>query len=142
MAALDPLIKDGIEKEGIEGEGERAASVMDPNPASTHAATRSSPASSEPVAGAPEMTSDKQVARALDDFAVALVKADGGEVYLVRATSDEVHLHLAGTCAGCPGATMTRERLLAPTVKSVLPKATLTVTTGWRVPEGAVKIGS
>ena len=128
MAALDPMIEEGIKEDANEGTGKEGVDARAERPASSDSA--------------PELTSDKQVIRALDDFAVALVKADGGEVYLVRATSDEVHLHLAGTCAGCPGATMTRERLLAPTVKGVLPKATLTVTTGWRIPEGAVKIGS
>lgn len=82
----------------------------------------------------------EQVIKALTDFAVPLVKADGGEVYVVSATAEDVHVHLAGTCAGCPGATMTRERLLEPTVHGVAPKATVKVTTGWRVPEGAKKV--
>ena len=81
-----------------------------------------------------------QVIQALGEFVSALVKADGGEIYLVSATSDDVHLHLAGTCAGCPGATMTRERLLEPAVRGAAPKATVKVTTGWRVPEGARRI--
>ncbi len=82
----------------------------------------------------------EQVIKALSELAVPLVKADGGEVYLVSATSDDVHVHLTGTCAGCPGATITRERLLEPTVHGVSPKATVKVTTGWRVPNGARKV--
>jgi Fe-S cluster biogenesis protein NfuA len=82
-----------------------------------------------------------QVMKALAEFVAALVKADGGELYLVSATSDDVHLHLTGTCAGCPGATMTRERLLEPAVHGVVSKANVKVTTGWRVPEGAQRIG-
>ena len=81
-----------------------------------------------------------QVMKALGEFVTALVKADGGEIYLVSATSDEVHLHLTGTCAGCPGATMTRERLLEPAVRGAAPKALVKVTTGWRVPEGARRV--
>ena len=81
-----------------------------------------------------------QVVKALAEFVAALVKADGGELYLVSATQDDVHLHLTGTCAGCPGATMTRERLLEPAVHGAAPRATVKVTTGWRVPEGARKI--
>jgi Fe-S cluster biogenesis protein NfuA len=80
------------------------------------------------------------VTKALSEFVAALVKADGGELYLVSATMDDVHLHLTGTCAGCPGATMTRERLLEPAVHGAAPKATLRVTTGWRVPDGARKV--
>jgi Fe-S cluster biogenesis protein NfuA len=81
-----------------------------------------------------------QVAKALSEFVVALVHADGGELYLVSASADDVHLHLTGTCAGCPGAAMTRERLLEPAVRGAAPKATVKVTTGWRVPDGASRI--
>jgi Fe-S cluster biogenesis protein NfuA len=81
-----------------------------------------------------------QVVSALSEFVSALVKADGGELYVVSATQDDVHLHLTGTCAGCPGATMTRDRLLEPAVYGAVPKATLKVTTGWRVPEGARRV--
>ncbi len=80
------------------------------------------------------------VTKALSEFVAALVKADGGELYLVSATQDDVHLHLTGTCAGCPGATMTRERLLEPAVRGAVPKATVKVTTGWSVPEGAQRV--
>ena len=82
-----------------------------------------------------------QLVKALAELAVPLVKADGGELYLVSATGDDVHVHLTGTCAGCPGATMTRERLLQPTINGVSPKANVKVTTGWRIPDGAEKVG-
>lgn len=81
-----------------------------------------------------------KVVRALSEFVAALVRADGGELYVVSATPDDVHLHLTGTCAGCPGSNMTRERLLEPAVKNVVPKATVKVTTGWRVPDGATQV--
>lgn len=86
------------------------------------------------------MDDREQVVKALAEFAAPLVTADGGELYLVSATVDDVHVHLTGTCAGCPGATMTREWLLQPTINGVAPKATVKVTTGCRVPEGAQKI--
>jgi len=82
----------------------------------------------------------EQVVKALSDLAVPLVKADGGEVYLVALTAEDVHVHLTGTCAGCPGASMTRERLFEPTVHGVAPKLQVKLTTGWRVPDGARKI--
>jgi Fe-S cluster biogenesis protein NfuA len=78
--------------------------------------------------------------RALSEFVAALVAADGGHLYVVSASADDVHLHLTGTCAGCPGSTMTRERLLEPAVRGVLPKASVKVTTGWDVPDGAKKV--
>jgi Fe-S cluster biogenesis protein NfuA len=80
------------------------------------------------------------IVKALAELAVPLVHADGGELYLVSATVEDVHVHLTGTCAGCPGATMTRERLIQPTVNGVSPKATVKVTTGWHVPDGARKV--
>ncbi|MBN9167003.1 MAG: NifU family protein [Myxococcales bacterium] len=87
-----------------------------------------------------EKATMEQVIKALSELAVPLVKADGGELYLVSVTGEDVHVHLTGTCAGCPGATMTRERLLEPTVHGVAPKLAVKVTTGWRVPEGATKV--
>ncbi len=76
------------------------------------------------------------------DLVVPLVNADGGNVYLVSMSANVVHIHLSGTCAGCPGAQMTRERLIEPVVLAVVPRATLKLTTGWRVPEGATRIES
>lgn len=108
-------------------------------PAAANAAGSSAPG----TAVAPAGPTFAAVAKALSEFAVKLVHADGGELYVVSATTDDVHLHLTGTCAGCPGATMTRERLLEPTVHGAaanMARATVKVTTGWRVPEGASKI--
>jgi Fe-S cluster biogenesis protein NfuA len=69
-----------------------------------------------------------------------LVQADGGEMYLVSVSTEEVHIHLAGTCAGCPGASLTRDRVLEPALLSVAPKLNVKVTTGWIVPTGAEKV--
>jgi Fe-S cluster biogenesis protein NfuA len=115
----------------------------------TDVATKASkPPKTEPAETIAPPASDRttnvsgEVVHALSSFVVALVHADGGELYVVSATHDDVHLHLTGTCAGCPGATMTRERLLEPAVHHAAPRATLKVTTGWRVPEGATKVES
>lgn len=82
----------------------------------------------------------EKVKKSVAENVAPLVKADGGEIFLVVLTADDVHLHLAGTCAGCPGAAMTQKSLINPVVAAVLPKATVKVTTGWRVPKGAEKI--
>ncbi len=95
----------------------------------------------KPKSSVEDTSMSGHVLKALAEFVAALVKADGGEIYLVSASPDDVHLHLTGTCAGCPGAAITRERLLEPAVRSVAPKATVRVTTGWRVPEGARPVG-
>lgn len=83
-----------------------------------------------------------RVVKALSEFAADLVAADGGELYVVAASQDDVHLHLSGTCAGCPGATMTRERLLGPVIHAIAPRATLKVTTGFRIPQGARRVAA
>jgi Fe-S cluster biogenesis protein NfuA len=83
---------------------------------------------------------DDALLKVFRDVLAPLVVADGGEMYLVRATGDEVHVHLTGTCAGCPGASLTRDGIIAPAVRTVAAKARVVVTTGPRVPDGARKI--
>jgi Fe-S cluster biogenesis protein NfuA len=80
------------------------------------------------------------VAKACREVLAALVEADGGRMFLVAASADDIHIHLAGTCAGCPGASLTTSHVLAPTLERVVPKAKLRVTTGWLVPEGALRL--
>jgi Fe-S cluster biogenesis protein NfuA len=82
-----------------------------------------------------------QVLKMCREILAPLVRADGGVMYLVSVSSEEVHIHLAGTCAGCPGASLTRDRVLEPALLSVAPKASVKVTTGWIVPNGAEKVG-
>lgn len=74
------------------------------------------------------------------DVLAPIVAADGGILYVVKASAEEAHFHLTGTCAGCPGAALTRDGMIVPAVRSVLPKARVVVTTGFRVPEGAVVV--
>ncbi len=69
-----------------------------------------------------------------------LIEADGGEMYLVAITGEDVHIHLAGTCAGCPGSSLTAQSVVGPALLRVAPKSTLRLTTGWRVPVGADRI--
>lgn len=81
-----------------------------------------------------------QIERIFRDVLAPLVETDGGEMYLVRYDGDDVHVHLAGACAGCPGASMTSDSLLLPAVQSVAPKARIVLTTGFRIPDGAKRI--
>ena len=82
----------------------------------------------------------EQILKLCREILAPLVEADGGEMYLVTVGADEVHVHLAGTCAGCPGASLTRDRVLEPAFAGIVPKLTLKVTTGWIVPDGAEKV--
>jgi Fe-S cluster biogenesis protein NfuA len=82
----------------------------------------------------------EQIAKLCRDVLAPLVRADEGVLYLVTATAEDVHIHLGGACAGCPGAAVTRDRMFGPAIKSLAPKANVRVTTGFRVPEGAEKV--
>jgi Fe-S cluster biogenesis protein NfuA len=86
------------------------------------------------------MSSRDQVLEVLQALVAPLVHADGGELYLIRAEGDEVALHLAGTCSGCPGATLTTRGVIEPVLRTVLPQLRLLVTTGMLVPEGASRL--
>jgi len=59
----------------------------------------------------------------------------------VRFDGDDVHVHLGGTCAGCPGASITSDKVLLPLLRTASPKVRIVVTTGIRVPDGADKLG-
>jgi Fe-S cluster biogenesis protein NfuA len=68
------------------------------------------------------------------------VRTDGGELYLVRFDGDDLHIFLSGTCAGCPGASLTGDKVILPALRSASPKIRLVVTTGVKAPEGAQKM--
>lgn len=80
------------------------------------------------------------VLETLKSLVVPLVAADGGEVWLVRESDDEVAVHLTGICSGCPGATLTARGVIEPAVRTVIKGAKVIVTTGMKIPEGAKRI--
>jgi Fe-S cluster biogenesis protein NfuA len=82
----------------------------------------------------------EQITKICREIVAPLVTTDGGEMYLVRFDGDDVHIHLAGTCAGCPGASITGDKVILPALRAAVPKVRLVVTTGIRVPEGATRI--
>jgi Fe-S cluster biogenesis protein NfuA len=100
--------------------------------------------SSETPGGKPHTltAAEEAVTKACREVLAALVEADGGRMFLVSASPEDIHVHLAGTCSGCPGSSHTASQVLAPTLGRVLPKAKLRVTTGWVVPAGAVRIAT
>lgn len=85
------------------------------------------------------MPTREQLIKLCRDVLSPLVAADGGVLYLVSFDDGDVHLHLAGTCAGCPGVGMTRDRVLEPALQS-LGKVKLKLTAGWTIPPSAEKI--
>jgi Fe-S cluster biogenesis protein NfuA len=82
----------------------------------------------------------EQIAKLCREILAPLIKTDGGEMYLVRFEGDDVHIHLSGTCAGCPGATLTGDKVILPALRTAAPKLRVVVTTGVRPPDGAEKL--
>jgi Fe-S cluster biogenesis protein NfuA len=81
-----------------------------------------------------------QISKVCREILAPLVKADGGEMYIVRVEGDEVHIHLTGACAGCPGASFTSDRIMLPALRMASPKARVVVTTGHKAPVGAERL--
>ncbi len=71
------------------------------------------------------------------DIIAPLVHADGGELFVVSIEEGSIALHLAGKCAGCPGATLTSTAIIEPAIHAVAPSIRVIVTSGFHVPEGA-----
>jgi Fe-S cluster biogenesis protein NfuA len=82
----------------------------------------------------------EQITKVCREILAPLVKADGGEMYLVRFDGDDVHLHLGGTCAGCPGSALTTDKVILPVLRTAAPKVRVVLTTGVKLPEGAQKL--
>lgn len=84
-----------------------------------------------------EMEDVRSLVSALEEIVVPLLVVDNATVYVVSATTSEVHLHLGGAYSGCPACPFVERSLLGPVVASVLPKASLRVTSGSPIPNGA-----
>ena len=76
----------------------------------------------------------------LREIIAPLVELDGGELYLVGLEGDDLRLHLAGTCAGCPGATLTTRGVIEPSLRAVSAHVRVTVSAGITVPSGAARV--
>jgi Fe-S cluster biogenesis protein NfuA len=78
--------------------------------------------------------------RVVRDLLAPLIRADGGEVYIVRVDDEGIALHLAGRYAGCPGNTVARRRVIEPALRAVSPGAEVVITSGVLVPDSAQRI--
>jgi Fe-S cluster biogenesis protein NfuA len=83
----------------------------------------------------------EQIAKICREILAPLVGVDGGEMYLVACQGDDVHIHLAGACAGCPGSSLTGDKVILPALRSAAPKVRVVITTGVKIPDGAEKLG-
>jgi len=78
-----------------------------------------------------------QLLKVLKEVVAPLIRADGGEVYIVAVEANHLSLHLAGRYAGCPGAPLVVRGIIEPAVRAVAPTARLEISSGIRIPDGA-----
>jgi Fe-S cluster biogenesis protein NfuA len=82
----------------------------------------------------------EKLLRICEDILAPLVHADGGELFVVAIEADSITLHLAGKCAGCPGASLTSTTIIEPAIRAVAPAMRVIVTSGFQIPPGASAI--
>jgi Fe-S cluster biogenesis protein NfuA len=80
--------------------------------------------------------------KALCEILVPLVEQEGGQLHLVTDEAERVVLHLAGSLSGSPAAPVVKRRIIEPAVRAVRPNATIEISSGWTVPEGAERLSS
>lgn len=78
-----------------------------------------------------------QLLKVTKEVLAPLIRADGGEIYVVAVEANHLSLHLAGRFAGCPGSPLTIRGIIEPAVRAVAPSARLDISTGIKIPEGA-----
>lgn len=81
-----------------------------------------------------------EILQVVREVLAPLVRADGGELYLIRVEDDVVVLHLAGRFAGCPGNALARRQIIEPAILAVAPRAQVTVSSGALLPKGAQRL--
>jgi Fe-S cluster biogenesis protein NfuA len=78
-----------------------------------------------------------QLLKVCREVIAPLIRADGGEIYVVAVEANHLSIHLAGRYAGCPGTPLTIRGIIEPAVRAVAPTARLDISAGIKVPEGA-----
>ncbi|HEV3191693.1 MAG TPA: NifU family protein [Polyangiaceae bacterium] len=88
----------------------------------------------------PNPSARAHIERVCREVLAPLVRADGGEMHIVRFEGDDIYIHLSGACAGCPGAALTEDKVILPALRAAAPKVRVILTTGVRAPAGAQKV--
>lgn len=78
--------------------------------------------------------------RVVKDLLAPLIRADGGEIYVVSVDDRSIALHLAGRYAGCAGNTLVRRRVIEPALRAVSPDTEIVLTSGVLVPKSAQRV--
>jgi Fe-S cluster biogenesis protein NfuA len=82
-----------------------------------------------------------EIERVVREVLAPLVRADGGDLYLVSVEDTGVSLHVTGRFSGCPGNTLARRRIFEPPLAAVAPGITVTLTSGPLIPAGSARQG-
>jgi Fe-S cluster biogenesis protein NfuA len=86
--------------------------------------------------------SREKVVQICADIIAPIIRADGGQLFVVAIDAESVTLHLAGKCAGCPGSSLTSASIIEPAIHAVVPGIRVVITSGYQVPAGASAIGA
>jgi Fe-S cluster biogenesis protein NfuA len=78
-----------------------------------------------------------QILEIVREIVGPLVRADGGQIYLVALGERSLALHLCGRFSGCPGNTLARRRVLEPLLNTRFPDLKIEITSGPLLPAGA-----
>ena len=79
----------------------------------------------------------EKVLKICEEILAPLIRADGGELFLVSIEPDSITLHLAGKYSGCPGTSLTSSTIIEPAIRAVAPAMRVVVTSGFQIPAGA-----
>jgi Fe-S cluster biogenesis protein NfuA len=82
----------------------------------------------------------EEIVRVVREVLAPLVRADGGDLYLVSVEDTGVSLHVTGRFSGCPGNTLARRRIFEPPLVAVAPGIAVTLTSGPLIPAGASRL--
>jgi Fe-S cluster biogenesis protein NfuA len=82
-----------------------------------------------------------EIVRVVREVLAPLVRADGGDLYLVSVEETGVSLHVTGRFSGCPGNTLARRRIFEPPLSAIAPGISVTLTSGPLVPSGSERLG-
>jgi Fe-S cluster biogenesis protein NfuA len=78
-----------------------------------------------------------QILEIVREIVAPMIRADGGEIYLVALGERSLALHLTGRFCGCPGNTLARRRVLEPLLAARFPDLKVEITSGPLLPSGA-----
>jgi len=78
-----------------------------------------------------------QILEIVREIVGPLIRADGGQVYLVALGERSLTLHLSGRFCGCPGNTLARRKVLEPLLTARFPDLKIEITSGPLLPQGA-----